>query len=574
MKVIRLFVKSFRFLGDARGRYLLGVALGACELALLFATPVINQMLIDIVTGERQGSILAALLGMLAVFLLLVPPVAAGRYLQATAAAQGSAHLRKKLFRHILAMPVEEQSKFKAGDFLTRLTDDVNRTTEVFASYSVQQLIRFVVVFTATLALLLVHDWRIALAGVAYGGINLALSLWLNPYAKSLEADAKTEVVRSASFLMEALRGIPIVRVFTLGPVLGERYRRICETIREKRMKYRTVIGITYGVVDFFSQSAQAVGFLLGVLLAGDGVSLGQAVFNATLLGMMADSVYRLSTFLLLIQPSLVGMERVFDLLSRPVEAAAPRRAVAVQGEAAVELRDVSFSYGGKPVLDRVNLTLCRGERLAIVGGSGGGKSTLIKLMEAFYRPQSGELRYFGVAGKELGPADIRALFAYVPQECTLFDGTIGENIALGRPNATQAEVEAAAREAGIHSFIQGLPQGYNTPVGEAGGQLSGGQRQRVAIARALLKDAPILLLDEATAALDTQTEREIQRCLDQLSAGRTTVTVAHRLSTIENADRILVMEGGRVVEEGSFEYLTQSTTGKFQKLYNVLKNS
>ena len=151
---------------------------------------------------------------------------------------------------------------------------------------------------------------------------------------------------------------------------------------------------------------------------------------------------------------------------------------------------------------------------------------------------------------------------------------TIGENIALGRPNATQAEVEAAAREAGIHSFIQGLPQGYNTPVGEAGGQLSGGQRQRVAIARALLKDAPILLLDEATAALDTQTEREIQRCLDQLSAGRTTVTVAHRLSTIENADRILVMEGGRVVEEGSFEYLTQSTTGKFQKLYNVLKNS
>ena len=319
MKVIRLFAKSFQFLGEARGRYLLGVALGACELALLFATPTINQMLIDIVTGERQGNVVYTLLGMLAVFLLLVPPVVAGRYLQATAAAQGSAHLRKKLFRHILAMPVEEQSKFKAGDFLTRLTDDVNRTTEVFASFSVQQLIRFVVVFTATLVLLLVHDWRIALAGVAYGTVNLVFSLRLNPYAKSLEADAKTEVVRSASFLMEAIRGIPIVRVFTLGPVLGERYRRICECIREKRMKYRTVIGITYGVVDFFSQSAQAVGFLLGVLLAGEEVPLGQAVFNATLMGMMADSVYRLSTFLLLIQPNLVGMERVFHLLSQPV---------------------------------------------------------------------------------------------------------------------------------------------------------------------------------------------------------------------------------------------------------------
>ena len=568
MKVIRLFAKSFQFLGEARGRYLLGVALGACELALLFATPTINQMLIDIVTGERQGNVVYTLLGMLAVFLLLVPPVVAGRYLQATAASQGSAHLRKKLFRHILAMPVEEQSKFKAGDFLTRLTDDVNRTTEVFASFSVQQLIRFVVVFTATLVLLLVHDWRIALAGVAYGAINLALSLRLNPYAKSLEADAKTEVVRSASFLMEAIRGIPIVRVFTLGPVLGERYRRICECIREKRMKYRTVIGITYGVVDFFSQSAQAVGFLLGVLLAGDEVSLGQAVFNATLMGMMADSVYRLSTFLLLIQPNLVGMERVFHLLSQPVEATVPQRVLPAQGEAAVELRDVSFSYGKKPVLDHVSLTVRRGERLAIVGGSGGGKSTLIKVMEAFYRPQSGELRYYGVAGEALSPADIRALFAYVPQECTLFDGTIGENIALGRPGATQEEVESAAKEAGIHSFIQNLPQGYATPVGEAGGQLSGGQRQRVAITRALLKGAPILLLDEATAALDSQTEREIQQCLDQVSAGRTTVTVAHRLSTIENAHRVLVMEEGRVVEEGTFHQLLEQPSGRFRALY------
>lgn len=568
MKVIRLFAKSFQFLGEARGRYLLGVALGACELALLFATPTINQMLIDIVTGERQGNVVYTLLGMLAVFLLLVPPVVAGRYLQATAAAQGSAHLRKKLFRHILAMPVEEQSKFKAGDFLTRLTDDVNRTTEVFASFSVQQLIRFVVVFTATLVLLLVHDWRIALAGVAYGAINLALSLRLNPYAKSLEADAKTEVVRSASFLMEAIRGIPIVRVFTLGPVLGERYRRICECIREKRMKYRTVIGITYGVVDFFSQSAQAVGFLLGVLLAGDEVSLGQAVFNATLMGMMADSVYRLSTFLLLIQPNLVGMERVFHLLSQPVEATVPQRVLPAQGEAAVELRDVSFSYGEKPVLDHVSLTVRRGERLAIVGGSGGGKSTLIKVMEAFYRPQSGELRYFGVAGEALSPADIRALFAYVPQECTLFDGTIGGNIALGCPGATQEEVESAAKEAGIHSFIQNLPQGYATPVGEAGGQLSGGQKQRVAIARALLKGAPILLLDEATAALDSQTEREIQQCLDQVSPGRTTVTVAHRLSTIENAHRVLVMEEGRVVEEGDFHQLLEQPGGRFRALY------
>lgn len=563
-----LFAKSFQFLGEARGRYLLGVALGAWELALLFAAPTINQMLIDIVTGERQGSVVQVLLGMLGVFLLLAPLVAVGRYLQATAAAWGSASLQKRLFRHILAMPSQARAQFKSGDLLTRLTDDVNRTTQVFAAYSVQQLIRFGVVFTATLVLLLRSDWRIALAGVAYGGVNLVLSLYLNPYAKSLEAEAKREAVGSASFLIEAIRGVPIIRVFTLGPVLGERYRRICQAIREKRTRYRTVMGVAYGVVDFFSQSAQAVGFLLGVLLAGDQVALGQAVFNATLMGMMADSIYRLSTFLLLIQPNLVGMERVFDLLAQPTEPTAPWREVPAQGEVAVELRGVSFSYGDKPALDQVSLTLRRGEHLAIVGGSGGGKSTLIKVMEAFYRPQSGEVRYFGVPGEELGPADIRALFSYVPQECTLFDGTIGENIALGRPGATQGEVEAAARKAGIHSFIRDLPQGYATPVGEAGGQLSGGQRQRVAIARALLKNAPVLLLDEATAALDSQTEGEIQQCLDQVSAGRTTVTVAHRLSTIENAHRILVMEGGRILEEGTFSQLLQNPKGRFRKLY------
>lgn len=566
---IRLYLKSFAFLGSARKRYLLGVLLGSCELALLFAMPYVNQALIDIVTGERQGNILLTLLLMLGIFLLLVPPVIAGKYLQTTAAEYGSSRLYQLMFRHIARMPYSVLTKYRTGDYITRLRDDANRTTGAFSSFSMMNLIRFAVVFSTTLVWLLVKDWRIALAGVLYGGINLALSLWLNPRAKAAESRAKQKIADSASFLVEALRGIPVVRVFVLHQVLAERYGEICRVIREKRMGYQNLIGITYGVVDFFAQSAQAVGFIIGILLARDGLTLGSAVFNATLMGMMADSVYRLSTFLLLTQPDLVAMERVHELLSEPLEDLERGDGeIAIQGDAAVEFRSVSFSYDGvSNVIENLNLTLHRGERLAIVGGSGGGKSTLIKLMEGFYRPTGGEIRYFGRPGEALSLEGIRGLFAYVPQECTLFDGTIEENIRLGNSRATRRELERAAERADIHGFIQGLPEGYQTQVGERGGQLSGGQRQRVAIARGILKGAPVLLLDEATASLDSAAEREVQSCLDRISQEMTTVTVAHRLSTIQNAHRILVMEEGRVVEEGTFSQLLDRG-GRFWELY------
>lgn len=566
----RLFIRGFSFLEKVHRKYIVGVILGSFELFLLFATPYINEQLINIVTGVRKGNIFLPLIGMAAFFLLLVPPIIYGKYMQNSATAEGTAQLQKVMFRHIMEMPCEGLTNYKMGDYVTRLTDDVSRTTGVFSSFAVNNLIRFLVVFSATLVLLLMNDWRIALAGIFYGVINLLFSIYLNPYTKRLEQEAKIATVNSSSFLIEALRGIPIIRVFILQRVLAEKYNKICGIIRAKRIRFRTINGITYGVVDFFAQSAQAVGFILGILLAGDKIALGNAVFNATLMGMMGDAIYRLSTFLLLIQPNLVSMERVFEILDTASESIVCNNEILdVENENAVVFRNVSFSYKGRDlVISHLNFVVKNGENIAVVGGSGGGKSTIIKLMLGFYEPLDGGITYFGKAGKEMTKGDVRRLFSYVPQECTLFDGSIGENIAMGKPGASQMEVENAAQLAGIDSFIESLPEKYATSAGEYGGSLSGGQRQRVAIARAILKGAPILLLDEATAALDSASEMEVQSGLGAIFEGITTITVAHRLSTIRNANRILVLEAGKVVEEGNFAELIEKG-GRFRELYD-----
>jgi ATP-binding cassette subfamily B protein len=317
-------------------------------------------------------------------------------------------------------------------------------------------------------------------------------------------------------------------------------------------------------------------GLIVALVLAAADVSAGRltvgefVMVNAYMMQVMQPLgllgfVYRE------IRQSLIDMAEMFGLLEQPPEIADKRDAFELQiDQASIEFLDIDFSYQReRPILKALNLQIKGGQTVAIVGASGSGKSTIGRLVFRFYDVTSGGLLIDGQNVKEVTQASLQANIGVVPQDTVLFNDSIYYNISYGKPSATQSEVEAAAKAARVHDFILQLPDGYQTKVGERGLKLSGGEKQRVGIARTILKDAPILLLDEATSALDTKTERDIQYSLQQMSKGRTVVIIAHRLSTVVDADKIVVLEQGEVVESGSHQELL-NLNGRYQQMWNA----
>jgi ATP-binding cassette, subfamily B, bacterial MsbA len=372
--------------------------------------------------------------------------------------------------------------------------------------------------------------------------------------------------------MQETVQGIRIVKAFTLEEQMNAKFDANVRAVEHETVKMARVANRAGPLLETLAGIAIAVGMVYGGYRVVIGGAAPGSLFAFILAFLLAfEPAKKLARLNIDLSSSLVGVRVLFDIVdspaTEPVDDALPSLSLS---QARVEFANVSFAYRpGEPVLEDMSLVAEPSRLTALVGHSGGGKSTVLNLILRFYTPQSGKITIDGQDVTAVSRRSLRRQIAYVGQDVRLFSGSIRDNIALGRPNATEAEIAAAARAAQAHDFIMGFPKGYDSPVGEHGVQLSGGQRQRIAIACALIKNAPIILLDEATAALDSESEKHVQEAVAELCKGRTTIMIAHRLSTIMHADRILVVEGGQIVEAGRHEELLRRG-GRYASFYRL----
>ncbi len=471
------------------------------------------------------------------------------------------ADLRRAVFARLLDLSPAFYDDARTGEVLSRLTADTTQIKSAVGSTASIALRNSFLVVGAIFMMVVTSPAMSGLVLVALP-VVVAPMILIGRWVRRLSREAQDTLADTSAFASEALGAMRVVQAFTQEKRFLDRFGAAVETsfvAARQRLRARAwltslIIFLVFtSVVLILWGGAQDV--LDGTMSAGE---LGQFVLYAVF---AAGAVGALSEVWGEVQATAGATERLAELLEIEPEIAAPAQPLMlpepVRGN--VVFSKVSFAYRLRPetlALEDVNITIKPGERVALVGPSGAGKSTLFSLLLRFYDPSAGTISIEGLSTDQLAPQDLRRAIAIVPQETVVFASTAADNIRFARPNASDDDVRAAAKAAQADDFIEALSDGYATQLGERGVTLSGGQRQRIAIARAILKDAPILLLDEATSALDAESEGDVQRALNRLMEGRTSIVIAHRLATVLSADRILVMEAGRIVAEGSHETL------------------
>ncbi|MBI3971155.1 MAG: ABC transporter ATP-binding protein [Chloroflexi bacterium] len=467
--------------------------------------------------------------------------------------------LRERVAAHVLGLSMRFFDTRKSGELMSILGNDIGQVRQGTLD-SVLQLVPQLATLVGSIVLAATLNWRLTLIVLAVGPITAGLTVLVGRRIRAITTQSLEQLGRATAVLNEALSSPRVVKAFARERYEIERYRSGLREVLAaslRRARAQSALGPANGL--FFFLSFTAVLWFGGREVLAGRLTPGELVAFLIYLGMVTNPINRLSNLYAQLQQSLGAAQRVFALLvERPHVADRPGASPLVIGEGGIAFEHVAFTYGDdRPVLDDVSLVVEAGQTVALVGPSGAGKTTAIALLLRLYDVTGGRIMVDGQDIREVTQESLRAQMALVPQEPVLFGATVAENIRYGRLDARPEEIEAAARAANAHEFIAALPRGYETQVGERGVQLSVGQRQRITIARAVLRDPRILLLDEATASLDNESEHLVQEALERLMAERTTLVIAHRLTTVEHADRIVVLAGGRVVEQGTPAELT-----------------